>query len=384
ELICQGKNLFFHASGGTGKTYMINKICSCMRQTRTISVCTPTGKAAVVLGCGAQTINRRFNIPSLNKDTTDEELLALAIKISKKLKKVMDMIIIDLDFNGWLWLMTILDEILKIKRKNDLPFGGVQLIVSGDFYQLPPVLDKWCFESRVWDNLNFVLVEFNTSKRYGNGRTFDFLQRLRKGELIEEDRELIMSRKDAMANSEWRKHKISPTILFATNGDADSYNASKLNKLEGELHKKRSIDAFYPQSKDASENKRRLDILNDMVAPLVTYKIKAKVMICKNIDAPNKLVNGMTGVIIDINEDVVRVRIEDGTEHGIVPCIFKYSSNRETFSRIQYPFILAWAMTIHKSQGSTLNYGIIKMENIRTRGQAYVAFSRFVDIENVY
>lgn len=387
QLIQTRNNLFLHGPGGTGKTYTIRKIHNTFKETRQIMVVAPTGRAAVNLELDAQTINRAFGIPPLSEDMTDEELISLSRRCGKKKMGMnLDLLIIDEVSMVGRQLIKLVDYILQIIMKNSQPMGGVQLIISGDFYQLPPVKDENCFDSDVWDLLNFKLIKFKESKRYDDERTFLFLKNLRKNKLTPEDMELIESRRLAYINKEYRDLHITPVLLYATNKDADRFNDKKLREIDSPLLTYHAIDKQYIKPGPDSRVYQNMipRILDDLAPALVEVKIGAKVMICKNIDPENKLVNGMMGIVKDIEEGIVTIEIEDGTEHHIPPCSFESKTKNFTCSRIQYPFRLAWAITIHKSQGGTLSSAVIKIEDIRNPGQAYVAFSRVRNIGRVY
>jgi ATP-dependent exoDNAse (exonuclease V) alpha subunit len=384
QSISVGKNLFFHGPGGTGKTFTVRKLHTSYGSIKSIIVAAPTGRAAVNIDLNAQTINRVFGIPPLRQDMSDNELNALAKKCAAKKKDLhIDLLIIDEISMVGRQLFTIMDKILQLLRGNALPMGGTQLIVLGDFYQLPPVKDGKCFCADVWPLLKFEVVIFDTPWRYDNPETYEFLKNLRVNKLTDSDRELIESRRKAYIAKEYRELPIIPVLLYATNNDADRFNDKKLGQIGAPVLSHTAIDKKYVKTPREFDGVVR-SVLEDLAPKQVDVKVGAKVMICKNIDPDNKLVNGMMGMVTEIEGSVVTIQIEDGTSHNISPCIFEAVTKNYTCSRIQYPFRLAWAITIHKSQGATLSSAVIKIEDIRNPGQVYVALSRVRDIRKIY
>ena len=373
------KNVLFHGPGGTGKTYTIRKLCKTFKNIRNIDVMAPTGKAAVVLELGAKTIHRTFGIKPLEQNIPIKELEQMAIKCSKY-KPKFDLLIMDEISMVGSQLLTLVDLILKNIHNNNLPMGGVQVIFSGDFYQLPPVKDKWCFKADVWNLLDLQVIEFNIPKRYEDTYTFELLCRIRKNTLNPSDWEFLEQRKLAFENKEYKLLSVEPVILYATNQKVDHYNQKKLKKLPEKEHKFTSIDKFLPKNKCFVSN----SVFEDLAPKIVSIKIGAKIMFTKNIDPDSCLVNGMMGVVEDINGNFVNIKIENGTNHTVSPCEFTYETKEFVYSRIQYPFKLSWAMTINKSQGSTLSAAIVQIDQIHNSGQVYVALSRVKNLSNLF
>lgn len=410
EHINNGNNVLIHGPGGVGKTYDIKRVYETYKNRKNIAVMAPTGKAAVVLDLNAQTINRYFRIPPINNmdnlpDKDRETEINKILMTDRFWLKNVDLFIIDEISMVGQTLMMFIDLILKKERKDDRPMGGAQFLLSGDFYQLPPVKDSWCFEETngitVWRDMDIQLLEYNEPMRFDSIETFHFLNRLRINKLTVQDKELLDSRIQACKDQLFKDDLIPPMLLYSTNKLVNRYNKMRLDKLPGRsvtfeakdeiVYKKSGIHMFddIDPNKIYRETKYELQsdankILDEIMPPLINVKVDAKIIFCRNYDPDNKLVNGMMGIIKQINPDSILVQIEDGSIHKITKYTYTSKCRDFTCTRIQYPFKLAWAITIHKSQGMTISSAIISLDNICNSGQAYVALSRVKSINGMY
>jgi len=404
------RNIILHGPGGTGKTYTIREIhAEYKHYKKRIEIAAPTGKAAVELNLDANTIHSLFGISPLDTtDISEVEILREIAKICKNPRiqstlSSMDMLIIDeISMVGYV-SFRIMDGVLRNIKKNDKAFGGVQCIFSGDFKQLPPVKDKFCFHSDVWKELDLKVINFIEPKRYTDLNTFDFLLRLRDAKLTEDDMEFLNERRQAFIRKEYldkEKFKIMPVVLFSSNAEAAKVNKKRLKELLGSTfislavdkveYKDESIDKFqtgadkkFQENMIARERNVR-KCLEDIMPAKLELKEGAKIIFCRNYNKDLNLVNGMMGVIVEIDDGWIDVKIENGTVHRIQKASYLINTRYFSCSRIQYPFKLAWALTIHKSQGATLNAAIISLKNIFAPGQAYVALSRVVNMNNIF
>jgi PIF1-like helicase/Helicase len=318
-----------------------------------------------------------------------------------QIKNKPDIIIIDeISMVGGTTLMVI-DAILKYYHNPNKSFGGKQVIFSGDFYQLPPVKDIWCFETNVWTSLNLVKFDFLFGHRYESLETFEMMLRIRKNELTEEDKEILVKRKEDCVD-------LFATTLFPNNKEVDQTNLVNLNNIDSELYEFEGVDSFdinfdsidmfqdHVGSLVNPETIRKKKILtnyymkqiesslDDLCPKLVSIKVGCKILICKNYD--EYLSNGTLCEVVKISENDVTVKTRGVRSMEIVvrKRVFEYKNEFYTCSRYQYPFKLGWAITIHKSQGMTLDSAAIELEKIRTAGQAYVAISRVKNIDRLY
>lgn len=407
--ISRGKNIFLNGPGGTGKTYTIRKIYDYFIGKMEIAILAPTGMAALELNLNGQTINRFFNIPPVDtKNITQIEINRLIDKIKNKKNKTLenvDLIIIDEISMVGKFLLTMIDGILRHKFNQEKVMGGVTMVFSGDFYQLPPVKDEWVFKTEIWEDLNLTIFKFEESKRYLNNETFEFMLRLRVGKLTDDDILLLKSRREAFNNKEYKqKYKIKPIRLYSTNKIVNKYNNKKLNKIKSKLYvfTAKDTEVFHVNDVGIERGNINIDdkynnklnylynnikkVKEELCPTKVFMKVGAKMMFCRNYDANRELVNGLIVTIKDINigKKEITVMENNGNIHKIYCKLFTIKHRDYTITRTQIPLKLAWAITIHKSQGITLDNAIINISEIYNPGQVYVALSRVRNINDIY
>lgn len=402
--IDSGENLLFHGPGGTGKTYAIREIVK-RYPDKKIMVMAPTGKAAVALEMNATTIHRGLYIPLISKTTKVRDMRSIAENDRSKMPDHIDMIIVDEISMVGCKLLTMMDMILRKLYEEKKVMGGVQIIFCGDFYQLKPVKDNYCHKSKVWSKLNLQLVRFDQSQRFAGCETFDFLGRLRFNQLTFGDKDLLSARKLAFINREYEDLGYVPTTLCVLNDTTIEINNGGLEKIKENNIKIRAHDKLEEYGRhdgydeivhrqmygeiinvppDLTDQKMMSYVMKKIAPENISFKIGAKIIFTKNINHKEKLVNGMTGTVVEYEKDIVTVRIEDRSLHHITMHEYVARTRRHIIRRRQYPFKLGWAITIHKSQGSTLSAAVIQIDNAFDAGQVYVAMSRVIDINRIY
>ena len=285
-----------------------------------------------------------------------------------------------------------------VRNKADVPFGGLIIIAVGDFLQLPPVKADQAFTADTWKKLNFSKVIFNTSRRYQGKKYFEILQRARKGVITDTDSKLLRRRLRAYEKlllklneaEEQGKTTIKPTVIFTTNARVDGYNKEKLMVLDS--------PSFFYQAKDTyttrgGRGRVPFDILqetysprlDEMISDRIELKEGAQVMLKWNFDTESGLCNGSRGVVVKLTDEAVIVAFLNGEKRAIEPVIWKYEGETVKATRCQMPLILAWACTVHKSQGMTVDYAVLDIgSSIFCGGQAYVALSRVRSLEGLF
>ena len=401
----KGDNIFITGPGGTGKTYLIKKIVEdAKRENREYKVCALTGCAAILLECNAVTLHAFAGIGLANGSIN--QVVDRVLKNSKKKVnwKKIDLLIVDEVSMLSLKLFIILDLIAKrVKQKRDIPFGGMQIIFSGDFYQLPPVGDeedidstKFCFESPLWNSVfsqeNQIVLE--KVFRQSDDAFAKILNRLRVGKVTQNG---LNSLEKCVGKP--IKDGFTPTIIFPRRKDVDQINNREFNKLNSENEKTFKISKVdeieLVLSKSERENisiftdeekKQEVDYLsnNIMAEQEIKLRIGTLVMCIANLDIENGIINGSQGKIIDFKGNNPLVKFKDGQERLISPHMWQSEKNPAIAIR-QIPLIYAWAITIHKAQGLTLDNAFIDIgDSIFECGQSYVALSRVKSLEGLY
>ena len=395
----KGENIFMSGPGGTGKSYLI-KIISERYPNKNIQVCALTGVAAELLDCNAKTINSWSGTKLIKGDP--QLLIQNTIKRKKNISiwRNIDLLIVDEVSMMSLKFFDILDTIGKNIRKNEKPFGGIQLLFSGDFYQLPPVGDrgdidssKFCFESDNWNQTFSSSIELQKIYRQKDEKYMKILKQVRNGQISEKTFNTLNNRILNKENN-LSYDKINKPIIISPKKDLVNYvNQVKMDKLNSEETRYEygiiKTDELYSHS-NYSNQSIDLELKNlekNMTADkIVTIKIGASVMCIVNLDliSDKKIVNGSQGIVEDIIGGFPLVHFKNGVKK-----VIKYhswmSEEIKGLGIKQLPLSLCWAITIHKSQGITLDSAIIDAgDNIFECGQIYVALSRIKSLDGLY
>ena len=366
QKVLNNENIFLTGSPGTGKSYLLRYIIQLLKH-KNLGITATTGCAAVNIG--GNTLHSYFGLkPNIDINKYIRRLISGKSVIKNKLEKL-DILIID--------EVSMLDDvmcndisyILKECKKSKLEFGGVQVIFVGDFFQLPPVTNTFCFLSLSWINLKPKIVELKELVRQSDDKLFQLiLGKLRFGKITKQIYDILENNKTVEFID------IKPTKLYPNNVDVDKINLNEINKLTG----KSNLFKSYYNRKDV--NKYLLDNLNNYNVYLT---VGAQIMITRNINIDVGLVNGSRGIIVDLSIDSCKIKTIKGTIHTI--SYYKQDLNDYKNLYIMFmPIKLAYAITIHKSQGSTIDYLEISLgSKIFECGQGYTALSRGKKLENI-
>jgi ATP-dependent DNA helicase PIF1 len=384
-----GQNVVLNGSGGVGKTYLLRHIARTLtKQGKCVYCCATTGVAAINLSVPEALIAGKTLHSWAGVGLAQEipSKLIAKVKYNEKARnrwRNTHLLIIDEISMLGAEFFDKLDVIgREIRTTPGKPFGGLQLVLSGDFLQLPPVNDKWVFESRAFKELKYVPFILEKPKRYPDLNFFAFLLRVRKGQHNDEDIAFLESR--VVAYNEYKKKDASskdlsivkPTVLHSKKVDVEFENIQELEKLPGEAVNYYCIDTFdeYKKHARAEDYYKSLD---DAIPKLVILKCGAQVMLKANLDVEAGLANGTRGVVLSMTKESVNVKWKNTTVTTITPHSWVQEDKEGKATRTQIPLVLAYAMTVHKAQGSTLDYAILNIgTSIFCPGQAYVALSR--------
>lgn len=415
-LFAEGRNVHLSGPGGVGKTYITNELIELITKCNQVvdivgkkysqppicyHVTSTTGCSAINIKFG-KTLHRFAGLGLMKEDVKVLVQRALKSRTIRERWQSCEFLIIDECSMLGCELLTKINTIAQVLRRNNEPMGGIRVMFVGDFFQLPPVNDDFCFMSPVWDKLNFQWYVLSEPKRFDSVNYFDLLQRARYGNCTKKDYKLLRTRVEAYKT--WLKrekhpNEIQPTILYSTRVSVDDYNLDKLAKLrdQGPRHSYNAVDTAYNLSSDVNTATEEVtetpstltpeeSILLDDIAPQkVVLRKGAQVMLTRNLDVDRGLVNGSRGVVRDIlPTGEIFVDFINNKNVQILKYRHEYYIGRRKYVRDQIPLMLAWAVTIHKSQSATIDMVIVDLTNIFSPGQAYVALSRVKNLESLY
>lgn len=376
----EGKNVFMTGSAGTGKSYTIQQVLSTFAE-KVLYITALTGCAAILLGKDATTIHSFAGIGLGEKSIPELIEKIKKNKDARKRWKQVELLIIDEISMMSEDLLIKLDAIAKAIRKSTVIFGGIQLLLSGDFFQLPPIHGRFVFESQTWNNLDLEKIELITNHRQKDHMFQKILDEARVGKLSSESITILQSR----ARINWKSLPILPTLLFPKNNIVDNINQTKLKQLEGPFityqAKTRGICPA-DRKKDLDWEIQHMDKSFAYCPQLILAK-HAQVMLTYNLDIKLGLINGSRGVIVGFINGFPEVQFA-----SVKIVIDNHDYDIKDFPgmvRSQLPLKLAYALSIHKVEGMSLDCALIDIgTDIFEYGQAYVALSRVRKIESLY
>lgn len=392
------QSVFMTGKAGTGKSTFLRHIVENTKK-RTV-VLAPTGIAAV--NAGGVTLHSFFHLPfkPLLPDDPELQIRNLRQRLKhtaeqQKLIRELELIVIDEVSMVRADIIDFIDKVLRLySGRFREPFGGKQLLLVGDIFQLEPVVTSdmrdifrdlypnlYFFSAKVFRDFALVPIELRKVYRQSDSLFIGMLDRMRLGAVSAEDISLLNSRVDPEASSPERQKEFTMT-LAPKRDTVDAINTSRLGRLKRKLH------TFHGEIRDKFPE-------NSLPVPLVLeLKVGAQVVFVRN-DPEKRWVNGTIGKIHSISENSLEVELENGQIHTITREVWEnvsYRYDKETKkideevlgTFTQYPLRLAWALTIHKSQGLTFPRVIIDLEEgAFAAGQAYVALSRCQSLEGL-
>ncbi|MBL0310580.1 MAG: AAA family ATPase [Bacteroidetes bacterium] len=396
------RSFFLTGKAGTGKTTLLKQIAA--KTSKNIAIVAPTGVAAI--NAGGVTIHSMFSLPltsfiptndsvDLNLVTNRRRLLDNHMKFRKEKVKVLrelELLIMDEVSMVRADILDAIDFTLRTVRRNPEPFGGLQVMLIGDMHQLPPVVkdNEWAilkqyysapyfFNSQVWDKLDAMQIELKQIYRQSDRKFLSLLQNIRDQRMEEDDYEQLKER----YQPNFKPTEEGYILLSTHNKKADSVNQQELGNLMGRTHLfEAKVTGEFPDNMFPCER-------------VLQLKEGAQVMFIRNDVETGKYFNGKLAVVKNIEGENITVTFNDNQE--------EFTLHRETWENIsysvengtdkikedelgtfsQFPLRLAWAITIHKSQGLTFDKVIIDAGHSFAAGQVYVALSRCRTLEGI-
>ena len=385
--------VFLTGKAGTGKTTFLRNLHD--ESLKQMAVVAPTGVAAI--NAGGATIHSFFQIPPQLFLPTQEARRALFQEMQMRKQKIqvlrnLELLVIDEISMVRADLLDAIDAILRHYRHRNLPFGGVQMLFIGDLFQLSPVArqQEWdilreyyqgpyFFQARVFQEIAPIYIELDHIFRQDNQQFIEILNQVRNNQLSAAARDLLNTR----YRPEYEQTDDDFHIILSThNQKVDQINERGLAKLHSKTHTyQAAIEGTFPESMYPNDAE-------------LTLKVGARVMFVKNDSSPEKrYFNGKLGIVTALDEDCITVTCEDQTI-AVTPeewqnLRYEAGSTTETVNAVrvgsftQMPLRLAWAITIHKSQGLTFDNVVIDAADAFAAGQVYVALSRCRTLEGI-
>ncbi|KAK9826266.1 hypothetical protein WJX74_003930 [Apatococcus lobatus] len=459
ELVKQGRNVFFTGNAGTGKSFLLNRIIADLKELygedyqASVAVTAATGIAAThihgttvhsAVGCGVPQTTQDFG--RMWKADKRAKIRALKVLIVDEVSMISAE------------MFEALETACRTLRQRNDPYGGIQLILSGDYFQLPPIEKRWVpamgpdaflnrgftFQAPAWKRCNLQQILLTKVFRQSDQQFVSILDRLRQGG--PQGQQAVQELSSVCQRPLQSASGVKPTQLFSRNADVDRVNTEELRALQGEavdMPGKDDVAIGGIEEGDSSGNMDyrrqqlwRHEFFRDCMAPKEgSFKVGAQVMLLKNLEldcGERMLVNGSRGVITKfvgkpellsdlmkgrvqlsqqwtqgardskIGEEVGKaeqarsmleqwpgtkvpyVRFLNGREEAVLPEKFSVDvPGLGSCMRIQIPLKLAWALTIHKCQGLTLDLAKVSLKNMFAEGQCYVALSRVRSMEGL-
>ena len=377
NILKSGQNVFLTGSAGAGKTHVLNEYIKYLKARKVpVAVTASTGIAATHMN--GMTIHSWSGIGIKDK-ISRSGLLVLETKkyLKKNLNKAKVLIIDEISMLHKNQL-ELVNTVLKHFKKNNEPFGGIQVVLSGDFFQLPPIGDeapkeKFSFMAPAWVEAKLAICYLTEQFRQKDNDLNHILNEIRTGSLSEYSRQKLIE-----AQNNTHDEDLTPTKLYTHNIDVDRINSKHLENLDG---RQKEFDATtkgnqkiletFKKSVQASEN--------------IVLKKGAKVMFVRN-NPEAGYINGSLGEVIDYSDEgfpIVKLlngkKIVANEENWTV----ENDSGTALATYIQVPLRLAWAITVHKSQGMTLDAAEIDLSKTFEKGQGYVALSRLKELKTL-
>lgn len=366
ELLQSGENVFVTGGAGSGKSYLIRHFMHGL-DSKSMPILASTGAAAVLLG--GRTFHSFFGLGIMEGGPQETyHRVKEDGKVLKRLSQVEGVIIDEISMIP-ASALEVAEQLARHARQSSLPWGGMRMIVVGDFAQLPPVTRQgqkreWAFQSSTWEQSGFQIVELAKNQRTYDQVFLEVLNDVRKGKVTPLVKEYL--------DHKVREHdeEDETTRLFPRRDQSEILNQKKLDQIPSEEVK---IPSIYLGEERLVEALKK----NSPIPGELTLKVGCRVLFVQN-DPSKRWVNGTKGTVVDISPDKIIVE-KDTWRHVTVEKTqfsLQNAEGKTVASVINFPLTLAYATTIHKSQGATLDEIWVDLSRLWEPGHAYVALSR--------
>lgn len=368
DILKAGRNVYLTGAAGSGKTHVLNEYIRYLKHRGVgVGVTASTGIAATHLG--GTTIHSWSGIGV--KETLspyDIDQLTQKEHLAKRFGKTRVLVIDEISMLPPKMFDTI-DQVCRAMKRSEKPFGGLQVVLSGDFFQLPPIVRdggpvQFVNASRAWREMDIRVCYLDEQFRQSDRDLEDILNEMRGGDVSEKTRRVLERHYDHVLPD-----GVVPTRLYTHNADVDSENDAKLATLPGEAME------FEMHTKGKAH---LVEALKKGILAPETLRLKegAVVMFVKNnFDAG--YVNGTLGVVEDLSGEAPIVKTFLGDRIPVLPATWVVEEHDKVLAQVeQLPLRLAWAITVHKSQGMSMDAAEIDLSKAFVPGQGYVALSR--------
>ncbi len=375
-----GHNVLLTGPAGSGKTFLLNKYIAHLKKKQIgVAITASTGIAATHIG--GRTIHSWAGI-GIKDHLSPRDIGHLTKKayLKKQFDKT-EVLVIDEISMLHAHRLDMIDRVCQAFKKNFLPFGGIQIVMSGDFFQLPPISAgggeaEFVYKSDVWSEMDLRVCYLDEQHRQNDQKIIKVLQGLRQNTVGPEIVKLLEDRIKVRPQG-----KIKPVRLFTHNIDVDGINNAELQKI--------ATPEFSYYMTGSGEKKLVESLKKNCLAPEnLVLKKGALVMFVKNKFKEEKTiyVNGTMGIVADFDDNGFPiVRLNSGAEIRVAPDSWTIDDEHSVLATItQIPLRLAWAITVHKSQGMTLEMAEIDLSRSFGYGMGYVALSRLTSLEGLY
>jgi ATP-dependent exoDNAse (exonuclease V) alpha subunit len=376
DILKSGENVFLTGRAGSGKTYLLERFILSLRFRKIpVGVTASTGVAATHLS--GMTINSWAGI-GVKSFLTDDEIETLLKRsyLRKRFTETKALIIDEVSMLSSHTFETV-DRLLRVFKNKDEPFGGMQVVLSGDFFQLPPVGEgssdiDFVYKSPLWKELDLKVCYLDKPYRQDDHRFLSLLDDIRENNVTQRTWDTLKA-----CFLQERKSDILPAKLYTHNAHADIVNASELAKIPG-------VSRTFLMRTNGNPSLAYLLVKNCLAPERLVLKIGAQVMFVKN-NREAGYANGTMGKVSGFDEKGIPiVQTYNGEEITAYAEEWEIEEDDRVVARItQIPLRLAWAITIHKSQGMSLDAAEIDLGKSFVQGMGYVALSRVRTLEGI-